>query len=99
MSDKYVVCKVDALETNCEAVWAKLEVTGSKPLYIASYYRPPDTITCDVQQLDEALQKISQPKEILLNVIVIGYFNVPDIDWSNSIIKDNPQYTGENSMK
>ena len=32
VSDKYVACKVDALETNCEAIWAKLEVTGSKPL-------------------------------------------------------------------
>ena len=90
MSDKYVACKVDALE-----IWAKLEVTGRKPLYIASYYRPPNTNTFNIQQLDEALQKIPQPKETLPNVIVTGYFNVPDIDWSTLIIKDNPQYDRE----
>ena len=95
MSDKYVASNVDALETNCEAVWAKLEVTGSKHIYIASYYRPPDANTFNVQQLDEALQNIPQPKETLPNVIVTGYFNVPDIDWSNVIIKDNPQYGRE----
>ena len=89
VSDKYVACKVDALETNCEAIWAKLEVTGSKPL------RPPDTNTFNIQQLDEALRKIPQPKETLLNVIVTGDFNVPDIDWSNLIIKGNPQYGRE----
>ena len=77
MSDKYVACKVDALETNCEAVWAKLEVTGSIPLYIASYYRPIDANTFNVkQQVDEALQKIPQTKETLPNVIVTGDFNV-----------------------
>ena len=74
MLDKYVACKVDALETNCEAIWAKLEVTGSKPLYIASYYRPPDTNTFNIQQLDEALRKIPQPKETLPNVILTGVY-------------------------
>ena len=93
MSDKYVACKVDELETNCEAIWAKLEVMGSKPLYIASYYRPPDNNTFGIQ-LDEALQKLPQPKETLPNVVT-GDFNVPDIDWSNIIIKDNPQYGRE----
>ena len=84
---------IDSL--NCEAIWAKLKVTGSKPLYIVSYYRPPDTNTFNIQQLDEALRKIPQPKETLPNVIVTGDFNVPDIDWPNVIIKGNPQYGRE----
>ena len=29
----------------CELVWAKLKVQGSKDLYISSFYRPPDNTT------------------------------------------------------
>jgi hypothetical protein len=27
---------------DCELIWAKLKIKGSKDLYIASCYRPPD---------------------------------------------------------
>jgi hypothetical protein len=30
------------VDNDCELIWAKLKIKGSKDLYIGSCYRPPD---------------------------------------------------------
>ena len=42
----------------CELVWAKLKVQGSKDLYIGSFYRPPDNN--DPEYLDQLQKFISR---------------------------------------
>ena len=50
-----------------------VKTIGSKQLQTPiSYYRPTDTNTVNVQQPDEALQKLPQPKETIPNVMVTG---------------------------
>ena len=42
VSQRLVVSEQPLLSTNCEIVWAKVQVVGAKPLLIAAYYRPLD---------------------------------------------------------
>ena len=35
------------LDTNCEIVWCKLNIFGSRTLYLGPFYRPPDKIDND----------------------------------------------------
>ena len=44
VSDKYESEEPEEMkvDNDCELIWAKLKIKGSKDLYIASCYRPPD---------------------------------------------------------
>jgi hypothetical protein len=33
--------EVKELQTNCDIVWAEINITGTKQILIGSYYRPP----------------------------------------------------------
>ena len=42
VSRRLVVSEQPKLSTNCEIVWAKVEIVGAKPLLIFAYYRPSE---------------------------------------------------------
>ena len=71
-------------------IWANLQFTGSKPLYIASYYCPPTNKPKSLEEMTKSLSIVmnkhcrSQP-----NIVIAGDFNFPDIDW-NSCTTSNP---------
>jgi hypothetical protein len=35
------------VENNCEHVWTKIKVRGSKDIYVGSFYRPPNNIDAE----------------------------------------------------
>ena len=82
------------LDTSCEVVWIKLEINKSKPLYIGSFYRTPSKDDPDViNKLHESILKLTCKHTVLPNIILTGDVNVPDINWDNMSIRNNPNYS------
>ena len=91
VSNEYVSSTEYSLDTECEILWCKISIVGSKPLYIASFYRPTNNQLDPLLALNESL-KLLQNNGALPNVIVGGDVNLRDIDWDNYSVKPNPQY-------
>ena len=51
VSQRLVVSEQPQLSTNCEIVWAKVEIVGTKPLLIAAYYRPSEHDQISAEEL------------------------------------------------
>lgn len=74
----------DLHNDDCEAIWVKINNYNGKPLYICSFYRPPNSNAEYIQLLRSPLEKIyERHKNCTPHVIITGDFNLPDIDWSN----------------
>ncbi|WAQ95830.1 hypothetical protein MAR_028520, partial [Mya arenaria] len=72
------------LNTNCEILWIKLEITGSKPIYISSFYKPHELDIDSIYELEKSLllaQKLKGQK------IILGDFNLPKLSWDT---ENNP---------
>ena len=82
------------VDNDCELIWVKLKIKGSKDLYIASCYRPPDNgDSIYLDNLQTYLTNILAHKGA--HIWLGGYFNLSGIDWHNENIKHNSQHTVE----
>ena len=72
-----VIEQVDFV-TDCEIEWCKIQVQGSKQLYVGSFYMPHRSMT-DLRKLDESLSKLQERND--KHIMLCGDFNCPDIDW------------------
>ena len=93
VSNLYESVEPEELKVNkdCELVWAKVKVQGSKDLYVGSLYRPPDIHD------PEYLEKLrSYLAEILTHNgahLWIGEdFNLAEIDWGAECTKPYPTH-------
>ncbi len=91
VSNKFVSSTEYSLDTECEIMWCKISISGSKPLYIASFYRPTNDNPEALLALNQSLRRL-QNNGALPNIILAGDLNLPDIDWDNYSVKPNPQY-------
>ncbi|XP_072046515.1 uncharacterized protein [Amphiura filiformis] len=72
------------LDTECEILWAQLELVGSKRILLGAFYRPPESGSDILDQLQLSLSKIDVNKDRnILNIWVAGDFNLSHIDWEN----------------
>ena len=77
------------LDSNCEAVWAQVQLAGCKTLTIGSFYRTPDKKDMKyLQDLHETLSKIKNPNDSF--IWLGGDFNLGNIDWTNQTILPGP---------
>ena len=75
---------VDA-SSDCEAVWVKIKVQGSRDLYVGSFYRPPDKNTPEyLQELQSIMSRI--PTDKGAHLWLGGDFNLPDITWEEESV-------------
>jgi hypothetical protein len=82
------------VDNDCELIWAKLKIKGSKDHYIASCYRPPDNRdSIYLDNLQTYLAKFVAHKGA--HIWLGGYFNLSGNDWQNENIKHNSQHTAE----
>ena len=72
-------------ETKCEIVWARVEISSYKSLFISSYYRPNAQDAESLAQLDESLARL--PKNC--HIWLAGDMNLPGIQWPSASIKPN----------
>ena len=68
-------------QTNCEILWVKIEITGSRPLFVGAYYR---RVEDDLESLREFQDSVSRVREHSDNVWVLGDFNLPMLSWPES---------------
>ena len=64
--------------TECEILWVKLEITGSRPLYIGGFYRPEEDDLEGLQELQKSISKVMEHSD---NVWVLSDFNLPKLQW------------------
>ena len=71
------------LDTDCELVWAKIELLGARNLYVgATLYTPSANNT--LLGLEQSLQKLRNSNSV---VWLGGDFNLPNIDWEDNAVK------------
>ena len=60
--------EVEELHPDCEIIWAKLEIKGSKTLYISSFYNPKTSDEKSLKKFDISIQvrRASQIKNAAL---------------------------------
>ena len=81
-SDRIISYEIPELDTDCEIVWAGLHISGSMTLYLASFYKPPNTTSQPLEALASSYNKlITLQKRSSPNIIIGGDFNLPGIDW------------------
>ena len=88
VSEKLIVSAQPQLSTDCEVVWAKVQVVGTKPLLIAAYYRPSEHDQVSAEELKKSLALVDPSKS---HIWVLGDFNYPKLSWEENepVIKPN----------
>ena len=80
-SDKIISYEIPT-DTDCEMIWAGLRFSGSEPLYLACFYRPPNTTSHPLEALASSYNKlITLHTRSSPNIIIGSDFNLPGIDW------------------
>ena len=78
-----IMSRATELETDCELLWCKIDLCGSKTLYVGAYYRPHEGDELSLQQLETSLGRMESDKEVIL----AGDLNFPGWDWKNKVVK------------
>ena len=78
------------LDSDCELVWAKIELLGARNLYVGAYYRTPSANNT-LLGLEQSLQKLRNSNSV---VWLGGDFNLPNIDWEDNAVKPDTQQVG-----
>ena len=50
--------EITELQTDCESIWAEINITSTKKFIVGSYYRPPSDDGTSLEQLDISLNRI-----------------------------------------
>jgi hypothetical protein len=80
------------VDKNCELLWTKIKVRGSKDICVGSFYRPSNNADAEyLGTLESYLARI--PTHNGAHLWLDGDFNLPDIDWTNENIKTKSFHT------
>ena len=80
------ITREEELETECELLWCRVEIQGSKNLHIGAYYRPHERDEESLNQLEASLNRLGDTND---NIILGGDFNFPGMNWIQGEIKDD----------
>ena len=82
IKDCYPSATVELTDIDSEILWTEITIKEKRKLLIATYYRPPDNPTEQIEHLDKLLKQIANRLKNNTNSIVIvgGDLNLPDID-------------------
>ena len=92
VNSEFISSKEEVLETSdTELMWVKLNVVGSKSLYVGACYRPKMDDMETLDAIDESLQRIGSDKNVIL---LGGDFNLPGWDWKSNQVRPKSPYPG-----
>ena len=57
---EFISSVIKELQTDCEIVWAEINIAGTKEIIIGSYYRPPSDDGKSLDNLDESLNRLKK---------------------------------------
>ena len=85
------------MDTDAEIIWAKIDISKRNPIFICSFYRPPNNLLQPLVKLYESLSKLLNSNVSLPCTILAGDFNLPSLYWSDgsSQLQCNPVYGHE----
>jgi len=95
VSDKLIASLQTQLDTDCEIIWVKIEISGSKSSYIGAYYRPNENDLKSLENLNLSLENLKKTNS---NIYLAGDFNLPGIDWELGITKHNARYKNQHDL-
>ena len=78
--DGILVSEQKHFKTDCEIVWVRADVAGSKPLFIASYYRSRESDEHSLAEPRKSLAMVSQQNG---NIRGLGDMNFPKLSWDD----------------
>ena len=58
ITKEFISSKIDELQTDCENVWAEINISGTKKIIVGCYYRPPSDDGTSLENLNSSLTKI-----------------------------------------
>ena len=79
--------------TDTELLWAKVHFEKSKSLILGSFYRPPGSKIKKMGKFSRSLDLL--PKNSDQTIVLGGDFNLPDIDWGNSLVLPSATNKGQ----
>ena len=83
-----IATKQEKFQTDCEIVWIKIELVGTKPLYIAAYYRLKENDVYNADGFRKSLEMVSQQKG---DIWVLSDLNYPKLNWDkNDVLFTKP---------
>ena len=80
------------LETNCEIIWCKIQVKGSKVLHVGALYRPHEGDEQTLTELETSLARIGNHGE---QILLGGDFNLPGWNWNDYSLKPNCRFASQ----
>jgi hypothetical protein len=82
--------RVDELESDAEMLWVRINIVGSKTLYVSAFYRPQEQDQVSHESFKSSLSRIvGYPNA---HVWIAGDLNFPGIDWSSKTLKPSCRY-------
>ena len=87
VKDDIIGLRQTELETDCEIVWTKLELTGCRSVYISSFYRPHESDKHSLEELKKSLEQVCN--HTASHMWIGGDFNFPGYNWTQKIVKPN----------
>ena len=93
VKENYDVSLLPDTVTDTELLWAKVHFEKSKSLILESFYRPPGSKIKKMEEFSRSLDLL--PKNSNQTIILGGDFNLPDIDWENSLVLPSATNKGQ----
>ena len=82
---------VPELDTDCEIVWAKMNLKGNGTIYVCSYYRRNVSDEDSLKYFETSVQRASAIENA--TIVIGGDMNLPGWDWKENILKPNAVFT------
>ena len=84
----FILLKMTSFQTDCEIVWVKIELVGTKPLYIAAYYRLKENDVYNADGFRKSLEMVSQQNG---DIWILSDLNYPKLNWDkNDVLFTKP---------
>ena len=84
ISNNLISSEYTDLDTDCEILWAQVNLVGAKSLYIGAFYRPPNSDLSTIDNLNQSLSRLTHRTNG--NIWLGGDFNALHIDWPSLVI-------------
>ena len=83
--------EIPNLTTNCEIVWAQINLPNCNKLFIGAYYRPHTNDQLSIRELNLSLCKLKSQNSNV-TIWLGGDFNAPGIDWQTLTLRNDCAY-------
>jgi hypothetical protein len=90
VSRNIISARADELETDAEIVWVRINIKGSKTLYVSGFYRPQESDDKGHKEFKTSVARIAAYPNA--NIWIAGDLNFPGIDWVSKILKPSCRY-------